>query len=113
MAFFFLAFFLNAQHQYCFCWSDISFGVLEFINTILWQQIESNNEVVAVYSIDAEFARPLWIFGMNSYEFLQSHGQKELIACSYRSPKRVIDFMFLFLSIIVSFTCMCSLSIHF
>lgn len=48
------------------------------------QQIESNNEMVAIYSLDAEFARPLWIFGMNSYEIIQSHGEKNLIACSYR-----------------------------
>ncbi|XP_034674851.1 uncharacterized protein LOC117906029 isoform X1 [Vitis riparia] len=57
-----------------------------FWNLHRW--IESNNEAVAVYSMDAEFTRPLWIFGMNSYEFLQSHGQKELIACSYRQNGR-------------------------
>lgn len=47
-------------------------------------QIESENKVLPVYSLEAEFARPLWIFGMNSYEFLQSHTRKNLIACSYR-----------------------------
>ncbi|CAI8596584.1 unnamed protein product [Vicia faba] len=53
-----------------------------FWNLHKW--IESENKVVPVYSLDAEFARPLWIFGMNSYEFVQSPKQKKLIACSYR-----------------------------
>lgn len=50
----------------------------------LWQQVESTNEVISVYSLDAEFSKPLWVFGLNSYEFLESHEQKNLIACSYR-----------------------------
>ncbi|KAG7943747.1 hypothetical protein I3843_15G058600 [Carya illinoinensis] len=53
-----------------------------FWNIYKW--VESENKVVAVYSLDAEFARPLWVFGMNSYEFIQSNEQKNLIACSYR-----------------------------
>ncbi|KAE8100622.1 hypothetical protein FH972_018505 [Carpinus fangiana] len=57
-----------------------------FWNIYKW--IESENEVVAVYSLDAEFARPLWVFGMNSYEFIQSNEQKNLIACSYRQNGR-------------------------
>ncbi|KAH7567372.1 hypothetical protein JRO89_XS07G0060200 [Xanthoceras sorbifolium] len=57
-----------------------------FWNLHKW--IESNNEVQPVYSLNAEFARPLWIFGMNSYEIIQSHGEKNLIACSYRQNGR-------------------------
>ncbi|XP_004500058.1 dipeptidyl-peptidase 5 isoform X2 [Cicer arietinum] len=53
-----------------------------FWNLHKW--IESENKVVPVYSLDAEFARPLWIYGMNSYEFMQSHKQSNLIACTYR-----------------------------
>ncbi|KAK7305102.1 hypothetical protein VNO77_43002 [Canavalia gladiata] len=53
-----------------------------FWNLHKW--IESENKVLPVYSLDAEFARPLWIFGMNSYEFVQSHKQRNLIACNYR-----------------------------
>ncbi|XP_027340403.1 uncharacterized protein LOC113853903 [Abrus precatorius] len=53
-----------------------------FWNLHKW--IESENKVLPVCSLDAEFARPLWIFGMNSYEFIQSHKQSKLIACSYR-----------------------------
>lgn len=90
---FLLSLYLHIIHI-AFFWSYISFDVLEFINAILNQQIESNNEVVSVYSLDAEFARPLWIFGMNSYEFVQSHGQKELIACSYRSQKNNNSYFF-------------------
>lgn len=53
-----------------------------FWNIYKW--VESTNEVLPVYSLNAEFARPLWVFGMNSYEFVLNHGQKNLIACSYR-----------------------------
>ncbi|KAJ4701806.1 putative Acylamino-acid-releasing enzyme [Melia azedarach] len=53
-----------------------------FWNLHKW--IESNNEVIALHSMDAEFAKPLWVFGMNSYEVIQSHGEKNIIACSYR-----------------------------
>lgn len=62
-----------------------SFLISELIVISLCQQIESSNEVVAVYALDAEFSRSLWVFGISSYEFLQSGGQKELIVCSYRS----------------------------
>uniref|UniRef100_A0A2N9HSW5 Peptidase S9 prolyl oligopeptidase catalytic domain-containing protein n=1 Tax=Fagus sylvatica TaxID=28930 RepID=A0A2N9HSW5_FAGSY len=57
-----------------------------FWNIYKW--IESENEVVAVYTLDAEFSRPLWVFGMNSYEFIQSNDKKNLIACSYRQNGR-------------------------
>ncbi|KAL2322646.1 hypothetical protein Fmac_027025 [Flemingia macrophylla] len=50
----------------------------------LHQWIESENKVVSVYSLEAEFTRPLWTFGPNSYEFVQSTQQRNLIACSYR-----------------------------
>ncbi|KAK7333514.1 hypothetical protein VNO80_30288 [Phaseolus coccineus] len=51
-----------------------------FWNIHKW--IESENKVVSVYSLEAEFTRPLWTFGVNSYEFVQS--SQQLIACSYR-----------------------------
>ncbi|KAF7817523.1 dipeptidyl-peptidase 5 [Senna tora] len=57
-----------------------------FWNLHKW--IESENKVVPVFSMDAEFARPLWIFGMNSYEFIQSNKQRNLIACTYRQQGR-------------------------
>ncbi|MED6158802.1 hypothetical protein PIB30_036215 [Stylosanthes scabra] len=53
-----------------------------FWNIHRW--IESENKVEPVYTLDAEFARPLWIFGMNSYVFVQSHKQSSSIVCSYR-----------------------------
>ncbi|KAF8410015.1 hypothetical protein HHK36_002535 [Tetracentron sinense] len=49
-----------------------------------WTQNEGKNEVLAVYSMDAEFTRPLWVFGTSSYDFIQSNEQQNLIACSYR-----------------------------
>ncbi|KAF3956593.1 hypothetical protein CMV_018295 [Castanea mollissima] len=57
-----------------------------FWNIYKW--IESENEVVAVYTVDAEFSGPLWVFGLNSYEFIQSNEKKNLIACSYRQNGR-------------------------
>ncbi|KAL1822120.1 hypothetical protein ACET3Z_008898 [Daucus carota] len=54
-----------------------------FWNIYKW--VESKNEVLPVYPLNAEFARPLWVFGMNSYEFLE---QKHLIACTYRQNGR-------------------------
>ncbi|KAK3025237.1 hypothetical protein RJ639_044585, partial [Escallonia herrerae] len=48
-----------------------------FWNLHKW--IESRNDVLPVYSLDAEFARPLWVFGMNSYEVTLSNEQKNLI----------------------------------
>ncbi|XP_075093023.1 dipeptidyl-peptidase 5 [Nicotiana tabacum] len=53
-----------------------------FWNIYKW--VESSNEVLPVYSLNAEFTRPLWIFGMKSYDFLEHHSQNTLIACSYR-----------------------------
>ncbi|WMV25644.1 hypothetical protein MTR67_019029 [Solanum verrucosum] len=53
-----------------------------FWNIYKW--VESSNEVLPVYSLDAEFTRPLWVFGMKSYDFLKNHDQDTLIACSYR-----------------------------
>ncbi|GMN24668.1 hypothetical protein TIFTF001_040607 [Ficus carica] len=50
--------------------------------------VESDNKVVSVYSLDAEFSKPLWVFGINSYEFIQSYQGKNLIACSYRQKGR-------------------------
>lgn len=49
-------------------------------------QIEHKSEVMVVYSLDAELTRPLWVFGNNSYDFVQKNGQSDLLACSYRSP---------------------------
>ncbi|KAM1134065.1 hypothetical protein ACFX19_043945 [Malus domestica] len=54
----------------------------------LYKWVESSNEVISVYSLDAEFSKPLWVFGMNSYEFIQSHESKNIIACSYRQKGR-------------------------
>lgn len=54
----------------------------------LYKWIESKNEVVALYSMEAEFARPLWVFGMSSYEIVCSQERKNLIACSYRKKGR-------------------------
>ncbi|XP_057986842.1 uncharacterized protein LOC110640795 isoform X2 [Hevea brasiliensis] len=54
----------------------------------LYKWIESVNDVQALYSLDAEFSRPLWVFGINSYELIQNKEGKNLIACSYRQKGR-------------------------
>ncbi|KAJ6709810.1 PEPTIDASE S9 PROLYL OLIGOPEPTIDASE [Salix koriyanagi] len=54
----------------------------------LYKWIESVNEVQAIYSLDAEFSKPLWVFGINSYELFQNNEGKNLIACSYRKNGR-------------------------
>ncbi|KAI3512083.1 hypothetical protein L1887_19263 [Cichorium endivia] len=55
-----------------------------FWNLHRW--VESDNTVVPLYSLEAEFAKPLWVFGTNSYEILKDY--KNLIACNYRQKGR-------------------------
>ncbi|KAL4560566.1 hypothetical protein LXL04_032719 [Taraxacum kok-saghyz] len=52
----------------------------------LHRWVESDNTVSPLYSLEAEFAKPLWVFGTNSYEILKEH--KNLIACNYRQKGR-------------------------
>ncbi|KAK2631360.1 hypothetical protein EUGRSUZ_L03025 [Eucalyptus grandis] len=54
----------------------------------LYKWIESADEVLPLCPLNAEFARPLWVFGMNSYEVIQSNERKTLIACSFRQRGR-------------------------
>ncbi|GLT47021.1 hypothetical protein SLA2020_207430 [Shorea laevis] len=51
----------------------------------LYKWIESKNEVLPLYPLNAEFTKP---FGINSYDFIESNGDKNLIACSYRQNGR-------------------------
>ncbi|KAJ0848829.1 putative bleomycin hydrolase transcription factor WD40-like family [Helianthus annuus] len=55
-----------------------------FWNLHKW--VEADNKVVPVYSLEAEFTRPSWVYSINSYEMI--NGQKHLIACSYRQKGR-------------------------
>ncbi|KDP38395.1 hypothetical protein JCGZ_04320 [Jatropha curcas] len=64
----------------------ITDGKSGFWNLYKWN--ESVNDVQVLYSMDAEFSRPLWVFGINSYELIQSNEGKNLIACSYRLKGR-------------------------
>ncbi|XP_010551210.1 PREDICTED: uncharacterized protein LOC104821889 isoform X2 [Tarenaya hassleriana] len=57
-----------------------------FWNIHKW--VEGTNEVVTVYSLDAEFTKPLWVFGISSYEITESGEGKNLIACNYRQKGR-------------------------
>ncbi|XP_004964876.1 uncharacterized protein LOC101764724 isoform X2 [Setaria italica] len=53
-----------------------------FWNIYKW--VEQTNEIVPVYALDAEFTRPLWVFGISSYDFL---GNSNIIF-SYRQQGR-------------------------
>ncbi|KAF7094426.1 hypothetical protein CFC21_096736 [Triticum aestivum] len=50
-----------------------------FWNIYKW--VEHTNEVVPMHALDAEFTRPLWVFGINSYDFL---GKSNHIVFTYR-----------------------------
>ncbi|KAL5200706.1 hypothetical protein ABZP36_021909 [Zizania latifolia] len=54
-----------------------------FWNIYKW--VEHTNEVIPVYTLDAEFTRPLWVFGISSYDFL---GNGNHIVFSYRKHGR-------------------------
>lgn len=54
-----------------------------FWNIYKW--VEQTNEIVPVYTLDAEFTRPLWVFGISSYDFL---GNSNHIIFSYRQQGR-------------------------
>ncbi|XP_074588964.1 uncharacterized protein LOC141844891 [Curcuma longa] len=45
---------------------------------------EKKNEVVAIYSLDAEFTKPLWVFGISSYDFVWKDLNSSKIICTYR-----------------------------
>ncbi|PON45873.1 Peptidase S9, prolyl oligopeptidase, catalytic domain containing protein [Parasponia andersonii] len=66
----------------------ISRNVHSIYIDVIEKKVESDNKVVSVYSLDAEFSRPLWVYGTNSYELIQSHEGKTLIACGYRQKGR-------------------------
>ncbi|KAI0499089.1 hypothetical protein KFK09_019990 [Dendrobium nobile] len=52
-----------------------------FWNIYKWN--EYKDEVIPVYSLEAEFTRPLWVFGISSYDFLGDE-ERHSIVCSYR-----------------------------
>ncbi|KAJ4817581.1 Dipeptidyl peptidase family member 6 [Rhynchospora pubera] len=62
----------------------------------IYRWVEHKNEVVPVYSLNAEFTRPQWIFGIKSYDFFTKDGQNYRIVCSYRQNGRsylgIIDY---------------------
>ncbi|EPS72679.1 hypothetical protein M569_02077 [Genlisea aurea] len=57
-----------------------------FWNIHKW--VESTNQVSPVYVLNAEFAKPLWVFGSSTFDFLHGPGQRNLIACCYRLKGR-------------------------
>ncbi|KAL6605963.1 hypothetical protein ACP70R_041616 [Stipagrostis hirtigluma subsp. patula] len=53
-----------------------------FWNIYKWD--EQTNAVTQLYSLDAEFSKPMWVFGVSSYDFLGKDGSSHKIICSYR-----------------------------
>ncbi|KXG34999.1 uncharacterized protein LOC8059731 isoform X2 [Sorghum bicolor] len=45
---------------------------------------EQSNAVTPLYSLDAEFSKPMWIFGVSSYDFLGIDDTSHKIVCCYR-----------------------------
>ncbi|XP_074585434.1 uncharacterized protein LOC141841200 isoform X1 [Curcuma longa] len=66
-----------------------------FWNLYRWD--EKKNEVVAIYSLDAEFTKPLWVYGISSYDFVCKDGDSSKIICTYRQKGRsflgVLDYV--------------------
>ncbi|OAY71216.1 putative peptidase YuxL [Ananas comosus] len=54
----------------------------------IYKWIEDKNDVVPVYPMNAEFARPLWVYGACSYDFVGRNGENNSIICSYRQSGR-------------------------
>lgn len=63
--------------------TDINTG---FWNIHKWN--EEKKEVHLIWSLDAEFGRPLWVFGISSYDFIQRNEKDHVLACCYRQNGR-------------------------
>ncbi|URE38639.1 Dienelactone hydrolase family [Musa troglodytarum] len=59
-----------------------------YVKSVVTNEIEGKNKVVAVYPFNAEFTRPLWVFGISSYDFIGKDGENDNIVCTYRQNGR-------------------------
>ncbi|KAK3131943.1 hypothetical protein QOZ80_6AG0513700 [Eleusine coracana subsp. coracana] len=57
-----------------------------FWNIYKWD--EQSNLVTPLYSLDAEFSKPMWIFGVSSYDFFGKDDPDHKIVCCYRQNGR-------------------------
>ncbi|CAL5043845.1 unnamed protein product [Urochloa decumbens] len=57
-----------------------------FWNIYKWD--EQSNVVIQLYALDAEFSKPMWVFGASSYAFLGKDDSSPKIICSYRQNGR-------------------------
>ncbi|CAN6483875.1 unnamed protein product [Victoria cruziana] len=67
------------------CISGCDPHVVESPTEPLWS-VESNNEVQAIYALDAEFTSPLWVFGIKTFDFIGKGSS--CLACTYRQRGR-------------------------
>ncbi|KAI6688172.1 hypothetical protein NL676_025000 [Syzygium grande] len=69
--------------------SSVAQATLEQQKSTRERKIESANEVQPLYPLNAEFARPSWIFGLNSYEVIQRDKQADprLLAATVQSGR--------------------------
>ncbi|KAK3128711.1 hypothetical protein QOZ80_6BG0465460 [Eleusine coracana subsp. coracana] len=57
-----------------------------FWNIYKWD--ERSNVVIQLYALDAEFSKPMWVFGASSYAFLGKDDSSPKIICCYRQNGR-------------------------
>ncbi|XP_034590034.1 dipeptidyl-peptidase 5 isoform X1 [Setaria viridis] len=57
-----------------------------FWNIYKWD--EQSNVVIQLYALDAEFSKPMWVFGASSYAFLGKDDSSLKIICCYRQNGR-------------------------
>ncbi|KAK3131942.1 hypothetical protein QOZ80_6AG0513690 [Eleusine coracana subsp. coracana] len=57
-----------------------------FWNIYKWD--EQSNVVIQLYALDAEFSKPMWVFGASSYAFLGKDDSSPKIICCYRQNGR-------------------------
>ncbi|KAF8644042.1 hypothetical protein HU200_066589 [Digitaria exilis] len=57
-----------------------------FWNIYKWD--EQNNVVIQLYALDAEFSKPMWVFGASSYAFIGKDDSSNKILCCYRQNGR-------------------------
>ncbi|PVH48114.1 hypothetical protein PAHAL_4G253000 [Panicum hallii] len=57
-----------------------------FWNIYKWD--EQSNVVIQLYALDAEFSKPMWVFGASSYAFVGKNDSSLKIICCYRQNGR-------------------------
>jgi hypothetical protein len=83
------------EHKYYHeeVWTLSVISVFSFVLICVWQD-EQSNAVTPLYSLDAEFSKPMWIFGVSSYDFLGIDDTSHKVVCCYRFSHFLISVRF-------------------